>query len=292
LQEAYGVFRRNSRVWGMSSETANIPKLTAGPNPVYWVAEGSTIGESTLTFAQINLVAKKLATIVNYTSELAEDSLIDFAEFTASELAWRFSQEEDRVGFLGTGAAGDGAITGVIPALLALDPTPANIASLVIVPAGTGWSAVTLDLLTQMVGRLPQFAAARSQDSRWFCSRNFFYSVLLDLALKSGGVTESEVIAGLLTPKFLGFPVEITQILPTTYAAGAIPLLFGNLNLATAFGDRRQLSLLGSQHYQYSNDLLSLRATERFAINCHSLGNASATPSSRIAGPVIGLYCT
>lgn len=293
LQEEHGVVRRNCRVWGMTSETARIPKLTTGPNPVYWIPEGAVIGESSLTFEQITLTAKKLGTIVVYTSELAEDSLIDLAEFVASELAWRFSLEEDRVGFLGTGVPADGGILGIIPSLLALDATPGNIASLVIVPAptgGAGWGAITLDLLTDMVGRLPQFAAARSRGVKWYCSREFFYGCLLNLALKSGGVSESEVIAGQVEPRFLGYPVELTQVMDTAYAATHVPLLFGNLALAVAFGDRRQLSLMGSAHYQYAADLLALRATERFDLKPHSLGNASATQAGRIAGPVIGLY--
>ena len=59
LREQFGVFRRNARVWPMSSDTLRIAKRTTGLT-AYFAGEASSGTESTQVFDSIQLVAKKL----------------------------------------------------------------------------------------------------------------------------------------------------------------------------------------------------------------------------------------
>jgi HK97 family phage major capsid protein len=57
------------------------------------------------------------------------------------------------------------------------------------------------------------------------------------------------------------------------------------------FGDRRGVTvdMTDSNDDDFENNLISIRGTERFDINVHDVGNASATASQREAGPIVGL---
>jgi HK97 family phage major capsid protein len=113
---------------------------------------------------------------------------------------------------------------------------------------------------------------------------------MLNLALAAGGVTESEILAaGMVEPKFLGYPVEFCQIMPATFAVSQVCCYFGSLPLAASFGDRRQVTLAVSEHLNFDSDQIALRGTERFDIVIHDVGNFSATASLRVPGPIVGL---
>src|SRR5690606_120617 len=59
LRESYGVFRQNCRVIPMGSENITVPRR-AGGLTAYFAGEGVEITESTKTWNQVQLVAKKL----------------------------------------------------------------------------------------------------------------------------------------------------------------------------------------------------------------------------------------
>jgi HK97 family phage major capsid protein len=102
-------------------------------------------------------------------------------------------------------------------------------------------------------------------------------------------VALAEIIPGGMPYKFLGFPVEIVQVLPAAFAVSSIVGFFGNLSLAVMMGDRRTLTLATSMHLHFAEDMLTLRGTERIDINVHDIGNNSATPANRVAGPLVAL---
>jgi HK97 family phage major capsid protein len=107
------------------------------------------------------------------------------------------------------------------------------------------------------------------------------------LASVSGGITTT-VVDGKVTPWFLGFPVQLTQVLPqdTGSLASKIMLLFGDMSLAAAIGDRRQVTLARSLSTYFPTDQVAIRGTERVAINVHDLGDNTT------AGPLVGLVGT
>ncbi len=286
LREQYGVFRRNARVSQMASDIKRIPRRS-GSVTAYWVGEGDTITESQKSWDQVTLVAKKMACLVKYSNELGEDALIDVGNDIADEIAWQFAYQEDLAGFNGDGTSTYGGITGLKGAYEALGGTYANHAGMIVMGAAGGWSSAVMGDLESVVGRLPQYAAARN--ARWYCSRSFYWNVMLRLALASGGVTEAEVINGGANFRFMGYPVEIAQVMPTATATNQICAYFGDLGLASKFGDRRQLTIAISEHLNFAEDQIALRGTERIDINVHDVGNTSATLALRVAGPIIAL---
>jgi HK97 family phage major capsid protein len=83
--------------------------------------------------------------------------------------------------------------------------------------------------------------------------------------------------------RFLGYPVVLSQVMPTNEANSQICALLGNFRLGSTFGDRRLLSLALSSEYKFAEDQLAIRGTERFDLNVHDVGNTTA------AGPIVGL---
>jgi HK97 family phage major capsid protein len=70
----------------MKSDTWYAPTVTAG-STAYWPAELGTITGSDLTFGQVTLTAKKVASKVQLSTELAEDSLVDVMKIVSGQMA-------------------------------------------------------------------------------------------------------------------------------------------------------------------------------------------------------------
>jgi HK97 family phage major capsid protein len=284
LVEQYGVFRANSRVVSMSSDTRVQPRRTSGIT-AYFVGEGASITSSDNSWDQVRLTAKKLAVYTRISSELNEDSAVDLGAWVANEIARAFAQKEDECGFTGTGTSTFGGIVGMQSALIGVDTTPSLIRGLEIA-TGTGyassWGSITLTMLRGVVARLPQYAD--TPNAAWYCSRAFYHNVMAKLA-DSGGGNTNETIAtgGPREPLFQGYPVRIAQALPKTSAVDQIPVFLADLSQGTLFGDRRGIGVSLSEHDAFQVDELALRAVERFDINVHGVGDASE------AGPIVGL---
>lgn len=285
LREQYGVFRKFARYKKMNSDTLYVPRRTGGLTP-YFVGENTAITESQKGWDRVGLVAKKLAVLAKFSSELDEDAVIDIGNDLAKEIAYAFSLREDECGFAGDGTSTYGGITGVRPRFLNLTATRADIAGLVV---GTGnlYSELTLSDFEAVVGRLPQYAD--TPNARWFCHRSFYWNVMVRLMLASGGVTEAEISKQGRNIPFLGYPVEVSQVLPSVEANDQVCAIFGDLALAAMFGDRRMTTIALSEHLNFAEDELAIRGTERFDINVHDVGNSSATASLRVPGPIVAL---
>ena len=175
LVETRGVFRRESRIVQMSSDKLLIPRQTSGAT-AYFVGEADSITASDLTLSQVELALKKVGLITSFSSELAEDGLIAVGDLLGVDFAYRISDKEDECGFNGTGAAAYGGIVGVRQALIEssflgvaadADADRAADASLVRYGTGYGYANIGLDDLTEMIGRLPDYAEA---GAKWYMS--------------------------------------------------------------------------------------------------------------------------
>lgn len=280
LREKYGVFRQYAHNTTMRSDTKNQPRRTQGLT-AYFVGEGQTITDSTKGWDQVGLTAKKLAVLAFYSSELDEDSIIELGNDFAKEIAYAFAKKEDQCGFLGDGTSTYGRITGVAKKLLAVDNTIANIKGLV-VASGNAFSEFTLADFNNVVGALPEYADD-SADVAWYCHRTFYFDVMVKLMMAAGGVTAAEIAMGRREKEFMGYPVRITQTMPKTDANSQISCLFGNLDLAALYGDRRQTTIALSTDLKFAEDQIAIRGTERFDINVHDVGDTTD------AGPIVGL---
>lgn len=285
LREQYGVFRRNAKIVPMMSDTRSDPRRTGGLT-AYFVNEADSITASDKSWDRVNLVAKKLAVLARVSAELNEDSVISLADDLANEMAYAFANKEDECGFNGDGSSTYGGIVGAREKLKNLSGTIANIAGLYV---GTGnlYSELVLTDFENVVALLPQFAD--TPNAKWFVHRSFYYGVMLKLALAAGGITQADIVNGQRTPAFLGYPVELTQVMPKTEANSQVCALLGDLSLAASLGSRRDTTITVSEHSRFANDQIEFKGTERFDINVHSVGNAHATAASRVQGPIVGL---
>lgn len=287
LREVFGVFRRYAQVMPMASDTKIVPRRVGGLT-AYAVGEAAAITTSDMTWDNVMLVAKKWGVLSKVSSELNEDAIIDMGNTLAGEIAYAFSVKEDDCGFNGDGTSAYHGITGVRAKLLALSGTIANIAGLVVGTApAASYGSLTLANFQDVVARLPQYAD--TPNARWFVHRGVFFGVMQKLALAAGGVTAAEVTAGGREFRFLGYPVAFSQILPNVPATSSIIAILGDMAKAALFGDRRMTQIALSEHSDFANDLIAIRGTERFDINVHSVGNASATATLRVPGPITAL---
>jgi HK97 family phage major capsid protein len=274
LREERGVARRSLRVMPMSTDSHIIPRRASGLT-AYFVAENAEITASDKAWDAVQLVARKLAVLCRYSSELNEDSILSIADDLASEIAYSFADKEDECAFNGDGTSTYGGIVGL--------KSGTNAGSKVTAATGnTAFSTLDLDDFEAMVGKLPQYAVA---GARWYVSRVGWANSMLRLAEAAGGNTVAQVAGG-APLQFLGFPVEIVQVMNSTTAAQTSTdglAYLGNLQLAATMGTRRGISIQvdGSRYFEF--DQLAIRGTERFDINYHERGTAS------VAGPVVML---
>ena len=288
LREMYGVFRRNAKIVPMNSDTLLIPRRTGGLT-AYFVAEAGSITASDAAWDNVELVAKKLAVLARYSSEINQDSLIDFGNTMADEIAYAFANKEDDCGFNGDGSSTYGGITGVREKIKALSGTIANIAGLVVATGtgyGTNYASTVLTDFEAVVGKLPIYAD--TPRTKWYCHKGYFWNVMQKLSLAAGGNTEFNISNG-SAPRFLGYDVEFVQVMPQVSAVNQVCALLGDLSLGARMGTRLDTSIAFSEHSRFANDQIEIRGTERFDINVHDVGNASATAALRVPGPIVGL---
>lgn len=287
LIELRGVFRRNAEVVPMTSDTKMSPRWS-GRMVAYWVGEGGKPTEVDPRFTQIQLVAKNLSAMTKISNQLDEDSLVDLGEKIADMAALAFAEAEDQAGFNGDGTSTYGGVTGVIQKLL---QTP-NAASLIAAAA----THVTVPQLTladyqKLIGSYPEYPNAKP---KWFCHKTVWANSMGPLQLAAGGNRVDNIAAG-SQREFLGYPVEIVQVLPqSANLTGAsatpsltVPLAFGDLSLAAKLGDRRSYGLIaGYENDDFTRQQRTLLATSRVDINVHTVIDPLGQTTG---GPIMGL---
>lgn len=272
-----GVSRQLCRVVPMTSETQAIPKKTAGTT-VYYPGETGTITASDQTWAQINLTAKKRAILSKISQELRDDAVIAIVDDLASQMGTDFAVKEDAELFKGDGTSTYGGVTGLLAALGAAGLTT---------PATSGgfsvWSGFTVTEYTAAMAKLAdkywQYSPA------WACSSAFYFTSMLKVQAAAGGNTIMSLAEGAANgrPMFMGYPVYFTNQMPTATAVSTVSVLFGAFSQAAIVGDRMGISIAQSEHLGFAEDVLAVRATTRYDINCHDVGTAS------VAGAIVGL---
>jgi len=277
LREQYGVFRREARVVPMASDTLKIPRRTGGLT-VYWPGEGGTITDSSKTWDQVTMVAKKMATLTLYTSEVAADAIINVGDDLANEIAYAFAYNEDLCGFIGDGTSTYGGITGVTKALQAKWPATTSDTAGVIVATGNLMSEAVIGDINDVVAALPQYAAP---NAKWYVSRFAAAKLFnrLSTAVAAGMAQNVATLALPIPQTFLGYPVVITQAM----LASIIMAVFGDLKQACTLGDRGQMQIAVSSDAYFTSDQFAIRGTQRIDIKAHDVGDGTT------AGPVIGL---
>jgi len=281
LREERGVARQNIRVRPMASDTMKIPRHTGGLTAAF-VAEAAAISESTMTLAQVSLIAKKIGVLTTISNELGEDAFLSVADQVAQDIAYAFADKEDHCLFMadGTDDVTDGNIDGLASAMAA-DASDAGTFETAEVTANTAAgvrSKITMELVLEMLGQLPHYADSAA--TKWYMHKSVYHQYFRDLALsEGGGTTATEILNGKLVPQLFGYDVVFTQVMPSagTTADNTRIAYFGDLSQACSMGDRRQTTIQTSDSAfdVFERDEIAIRGTERFDINCHDVGDAT-----------------
>jgi len=279
LRDKFGVMRQNARVMGMSSDNLNVPKNTASTT-AYWPAENTNITASQITFANVQVLAKKLAILTQVSSELNEDSIVDIGSALAEDMAYVMSYNEDLATFLGDGTSTYGGITGAVNAIAGVNGG-ANAGWIYTAADVTGdWNNVTLEDLRKLTSAIPEYAD--TADAKFYMNRAFYQQVVCNLldALGGNGFFDLTAAPG-PNPTLFGYPVVYTQVLSKdpTPAADTALALFGNFKTGSIMGSRRDLRIQVSDQAGFISDSLYFRCTERFGYSFHDLPTVSTAGS-------------
>ena len=284
LQIEYGAFARNAQIEKMNSETLLIPRYGSDVQS-YWGTEQGTMTASDIgAIDGVTLVARKIYAYGLITEELNMNSIVNIGDRWIRSAARSMAKKIDQAAFVGTGTSTYGGITGITTALTNLSGTIANIAGLT-VATGNLFSEFTMSDFTNVKNLLPEYAHA---GAKWYMNRRTWGQTAERLALALGGVSAAEV-AGSLGQRFLGYPVEFVEVLPSADVNSQVAVLFGDMKLAASLGDRAMLSVKQDTSLGFREDIIHIKQTQYLDVAIHDVGNASATASLRQAGPLVGI---
>lgn len=281
LQEQYGVFRQQARVFQMGSDQLRIPRRKSGPT-VYFLGDGDTATESDQAWDNVGLSTKKMAILTRASNELIEDNVVMLADVLAQDIAVNFAQKEDQCGFTGDGTSTYGGMNGLVNIIIDGNHNAGKVAA-----ASTHKTWATLDVtdLANLMSALPWYARA---GAKWFCSSVAYDRTFSRLVAAASGNRLGD-LSQAPRQSFLGHDIVVSQVMPngpTTDYSTKVMILFGDLTLAAAMGMRRELQLRVDQSRYLEADQTAFMATERFDIVNHGCGDNTN------AGPIVGLIGT
>ena len=274
-REQVGVARRLARVVPMSSDTWTGMKQTSGTT-VYYPGEEGAIPDSDANFSRYTLSAKKRAILTYVSAELRDDALVSVMDLLAQDMGHQFALKEDQEFVAGDGTSTYGGVQGVRPAVIA---ATASVYS----PTADedAWSEVTLATLLAGVSLVAD--KYRGLPLSWLISAPAKWQIMDRLALAQGGAIMQDIVNGQPQFQFLGYPVVLSDRMPTTEAVSQVFALFGAFGNAVTIGDRSGISIAVSEHYKFNTDQIAVRGTTRYDINVHEAGSTSA------AGAIVGV---
>lgn len=285
LREEYGVFRANTYVFPMSGDVATIPRRIGGVTG-YWPGEAGAITESNPTVDNVSLVAKKRAAMTYVSKEMAQDAVLNLADFVATEMALSFATIEDQCGFIGDGGSTYGHMIGLT---ILLGETAARAGFTNALATHDSLGEVDIDDLNSIIGKLPLFA---HPGAKFYCSQTA-KALIFDSLLAAGGGNSMTDLSNKPVPRFLGYPIVVTQTMFATPTAAAanneVMVLFGDLTQSSTLGSRAGVVIERSDDYRFANDQIAFKGTERFDINNHNVGS---TTSGDVGSMVSLVGCT
>ena len=249
VMERVGVAAQLFTKTPMTSEMLSIPKRSGGLT-VFYPGEAGSITDSDKDWQQIQLIAKKRAVASLISSELIDDALINLTDNLFQEMGHSLALKQDQECIAGTGSSNYGGVVGLRSALGAGG----------IYTAATGdstWSLLDLDDFTGAMALLPDKYHAAGP--AFLCSSAFYFTTMLRIHAEAGGNTIASIAAGVGGARqFLGYPVFLSESMPTTTAVSTVSCLFGAFNFAAVLGERLGVRLARSDDYRFLNDQTTL----------------------------------
>jgi HK97 family phage major capsid protein len=248
LIEDRGTARQKSQRIVMSADTWSVPKV-AGQATIYYPSEAASITDSSVSFSQVQLAAKKLAALVKMSTEVTEDSILDMLSVVVDSIAYSIALEEDKNLF--NGVAGGVNTSGIAGDASVDDTNVASVSALAL----TDLTACSAGIGNPIIGAV----------NEWYMSPVVFHGAVRDLLNAAGNNSMRELEEG-QRPTLLGYPVNLVSCLPSAPASGELVAVFGDLRLGAYFGDRRALNFKTLNELYAENDQIGVVATERIDI--------------------------
>lgn len=282
LMNDYGDAMGECRVVPIGPGTNYVPRRTSGTT-TYFIAENTAATESEPAVDSVALTAKDAITLTRIHDNLITDSVIDTANWIASEHALSLATKMDQCVIDGDGTSTFGGMHGIRTKMV--DGNHA--ASYNDATAGDDqWAEYLLADIQGIEGLLPNWAYKRG-NVKWHVSRVCFHETFRRLLSALGGNAWPDVVAGGggVVSTFLGFPVKIWDAMPTASTAldQVVVMLFGNMMDSTTIGIQGGTMTMETPHRYFEFRQIGFRTTTRFDINVHDIGDASN------AGAVVAL---
>lgn len=272
----------------------SVPRRTGGVT-VYSPGEGVAATASEPAFDQVKLTPFEMVALAKPTRTLISRSVLDYGNIVASEMVYAIDKKQEEIFFTGDGSATSfnqlgllGKYTNLVTGAGGTWATNADYAAGIVVAAGNLWSEITYDNIMAVVAR-PQYTE-NPLTLAWACSRTFYYQVMIPLATARGGSTRAEVLNGVSTPMFEGFPVVFSNAMPQRESNSSVCLHFGDFATATKVAEvPGTMTMETSTERFFDERKIAYQIAVQRAINVHDIGNANATAASREPGPFASL---
>jgi len=250
----------------MNHETMYIPKVTAGTT-AYWVGETSGISSSEMGFDRITLTAKKVAALVEASTEVLEDANVSVANLIVEQMAKDLALKIDGEILTGTGGTFSGlSYTGSFTNAVWADGT--------IGTSGTGVAAISLTPISKAVDEVLKDNHDQPNVTYW--NPRDIGSVRLLTDSSSRPILNQETWGSPLLQEgvigtIYGMKVKTTTQLPinlsygtgTGETAGCSDSIVGVSKMFGIYGDRR--GLVWKTDYKITTDEHQYQTTMRCA---------------------------
>lgn len=251
--ERYGFTRQLGNVFPMNKLTLRVPSLSGITASV--VDEGKDAVDTTPTVGSKTFTAKKLLTLVPFTSEWMDDVNMSVVNKVIELMAVAIATREDQMAFTANGESANGSLTGLL-----------YNSSINSVTMGTGDSAfvnVTWDDISDMIDSITTPVNAASK-LRFFMNRTM-RGILRNLEATSSFGSPFKADSNSDVTTIWGYPITFLQIMPSTdlSSQASTPfMLFGD-PYYLGFGDRRQISVRTFDQYNPKADESAIQVKER-----------------------------
>lgn len=267
VAERFGVALRVANLVKMGRDVWTAPRSTAYMTLTH-TTEGSASTAADPAYDNVTLTAKTARGLSKISNEALEDAAVNVADEYARQYSIAYARRIDQDYIIGDGTSTYGGHSGLASAL----PSGAYIA------AAGAWTAHTDANITSLIGSVEN--VGDNNGLAFICSRQYYTQVLQRLAQAKGGVTATEIVAGVSAAKgpdarYQGWPVYFAQVAPTVTASSAKSVYFGDFRAASMIGQRGEFRIRTSEDRYFDENNFGIMAICRFAVNVHGDGRAS-----------------
>jgi len=242
IAETVGLIPRDARRWAMGSDQLEIPRYTGSVMQGEYVGEDEEGDETQNDIGVARLNAKVWMLIFRIGNTLLADANVGVADWLMAMAAEGLAYRIDREGFMGGTFAG----SPFVGLLQSADVTVQTLGS-----GATGFEDFSVAEASEAIGELP---TAALQNAAFYFHRTVWAQIRARKGTDvyeygNSGMARFQRENGIQpVGQLLEYPVYTTDVLPA-YSASAVSTkfgVFGNLQLALAWGDRGPMEIAKS----------------------------------------------